>query len=190
MSKIEKMSQNAIRPVKMPNLNSPNQSMSGKHLSLQLGLTTTSSPSISAWTVAKSKLSKNLAKVNISELSVQDVRKVLSSSKISDLSPLSSTDYLNECGSTEQCLSYVTREVVDLALFTLHSVAKGEVEAYPSSLSSSSSTLKNTNTILRCPVELAFQNELSCFKNFKKNGFECRKTSQSAFWSMYMWEAS
>jgi len=86
ISKIEKMSQIAMRPEIMKNLNSLNQSMSGKHLSLPLGLMTTSSSSISGWTVVKSKRSKILAKVKISELSVQDATKVLSSSKISETS--------------------------------------------------------------------------------------------------------
>jgi len=60
-------------------------------------------------------------------------------------------------------MSDVTREVVDLPLFTLNSVAKGEVEAYPSSLTSSS--FYNDNAILSCPVESSRNKAKELFLN-------------------------
>jgi len=47
-------------------------------------------------------------------------------------SPTFITENPKEYASTEQYMSDVTSEAVDLSLFTLHSVARWEVEAYPS----------------------------------------------------------
>jgi len=41
----------------------------------------------------------------------------------------------------DNCMSDVTKDMVNLSLIALHSVAKGEVEAHPSSVSSSSPTI-------------------------------------------------
>jgi len=103
----------AVRPVKIPNLNSPNHNMSGKHLSLNLGLLTTTSSSISDWTAVHSKRSKNKCKAKLSDISGQVARKILSSSEISEPIQLSHTEKPKELALMEKCTGDVTREVVD-----------------------------------------------------------------------------
>jgi len=152
MSNFEKMSQSATRPVKVPNCNPIEQSTCAKHLSPPLGLPAVSLSSSPDWTVVIPKSKKNRAKVKSSDFPVQDARKVLSSSAISEPSKLSYTENPNELASMDNYMSDVTREVVNLSLSALHSVAKGEVEAHPSSVSSSSPTISMENPTHITPI--------------------------------------